>query len=76
MGKPDGEWDELDLDSEWVSIAIGVGAVLVLLLAFLFGGCGPARPTKVAVRGSQGPSLPSTEAPACVGDECGVPSPR
>ena len=75
MWKSDGEWD--DLDNDWVSIAIGIGAAGILLLAFLLSaGCGPVRSGKVDVRGSQGPALPSQEEPACVGDECGVPSPR
>lgn len=75
MWTPDGEWD--DLDNDWVSIAIGVAAALLIALAFLFtAGCGPVRPGKVDVRGSQGPPLPAQQEPACVGDECGVPSPR
>lgn len=61
-------------DNPWVSILIGLAAVA--LFAYGLIGCGPTRTAKDAVRGSQGPPLPSHDKPSeCVGDECGVPSP-
>lgn len=64
------------LDSGWLNVAIAIAVVLVLLATFILGGCRPASATKDAVRGSQGPPLPSHDKPSeCVGDECGVPSP-
>lgn len=63
-----------DTDNPVVSLAIGLIAVALLALAFLVG-CGPTRPSNVAVRGTQGPSLPSEKQPdnVCVGPECEIP---
>lgn len=64
------------LDSANVSLAIGIAAVALLLIAFASMARGTTHPAKDAVRGSQGPPLPSHDKPSeCVGDECGVPSP-
>ena len=61
-------------DNPWVSIWIGVAAVVLFALVALVG-CGPTRPAKDAVRGSHGPALPAHEPTqdVCVGPDCAIP---
>ena len=63
-----------DADNPVVSLAIGLIVVALFALAFL-AGCGPTRTSNVAVRGTQGPSLPSHDegSGVCVGPECEIP---